>query len=134
MTLKRGNVPGNSIHWATSDFQLPNGRILEGQFTIFDPLSQVPNTRMLYECLDAKPGVGNFISVDPRCEGRVTLRASGYIYIDQRTNRNTAPIYRCFVPGNGDIFISIYSNCEGQRTQFILGYFIVNPGVSDCYY
>ncbi len=134
MLLKRGCVPGKALHWVTSDFQLPNGRILEGQFTIFDPLSQVPNTRMLYECLDAKFGVGNFISVDPRCEGRVTLRASGYIYIDQRTNSNTAPLYRCYIRSNGDHFISDKSNCEGQRTESILGYYIVNPGVSDCYY
>ena len=131
MTLKRG-CSSNGFHWATSDFQLPNGRIFEGQYAIFDPMSDVTNTRMLYECL--VPGrIGNFISVDPRCEGQVTLRASGYIYKDQSTNSNTAPLYRCWIH-KGDHFISVFSNCEGQRTEGVLGYYVVNTGVSDCYY
>ena len=133
MLLKRGNVPGNAIHWATSDFQLPKGRIFEGQYAIYDPMSQVANTRILYECLVSQR-MGNFISLDPLCEGQVTLRASGYIYNDQSTNSNTAPLYRCYIPGNGDHFISPSSNCEGQQTEGILCYYIVNPGVSDCYY
>jgi hypothetical protein len=133
VTLKRGYNGGYGVHWATSDFQLPNGQGFEGQFAIYDPMSQVANTRMLYECL-VLGQKGNFISLEPLCEGRVTLRASGFIYIDQSTNGNTAPLYRCYIPGNGDHFISPSSNCEGQQTEGILGYYIVNPGVSDCYY
>ena len=132
--MKRGYFGGYGVHWATSDFQLPNGRTFEGQYAIYDPMSQVANTRMLYECLNPNIGGGNFISVDPRCEGSVTLRASGYIYNDQSTNSNTAPLWRCYIPSNGDHFISTSSNCEGQLTEFILGYYIVNTGVSDCYY
>ena len=115
MTLKRGYNRGYGVHWATSDFQLPNGRTFEGQYAIYDPMSQVANTRMLYECLVLVPGQrGNFISLDSLCEGQVTLRASGYIYNDQSTNSNTAPLWRCYIPSNGDHFISTSSNCEGQ--------------------
>ncbi len=131
--MKRGNKRGYGVHWATSDFQLPNGQGFEGHFAIYDQMSKVANTHMLYECL-VSGQKGNFISVDSLCEGHVTLRASGYIYTDQSTNRNTAPLYRCYVTGNGDRFISPSSNCEGRQMDGFLGYYIVNPGVSDCYY
>ena len=132
--MKRGYNRGYGVHWVSTDFQVLylQGYVVEGQFAIFDPMSPVANTRMLYECF--VPGLrGNFLSPDPLCEGRVTLRASGYIYKDQSTNSNTAPLYRCWIR-KGDHFISVFSNCEGRQTEFILGYYIVNPGVSDCYY
>jgi hypothetical protein len=131
--LKRGVITGQAAHWATSDFDLPSGRTLEGQVAIYDVMSQVANTHLLYECLI--PGFkGNFISLDPNCEGQVTLRPSGYVYNDQSSKVKTAPIYRCFIPRFGDHFVSIDPKCEGQQTEFILGYYIVNPGVTDCYY
>ena len=108
------------------------GSVLISKCFIYRDMLLRANLRMLYECF--VPGLrGNFLSPDPLCEGRVTLRASGYIYKDQSTNSNTAPLYRCWIR-KGDHFISVFSNCEGRQTEFILGYYIVNPGVSDCYY
>ncbi len=114
VTLKRYSY---THHYVTIS-QSPIGYNFELSYYLF--VSQVPNTRPLYECITA---VANFISLDLTCEGKGTYqRTSGYIYIDQSTNTNTFALYRCFISSKNDYFISTDINCEGTTKQGLLGY------------
>jgi hypothetical protein len=101
-------------HWASTR-QLPGGFNTEASWRLLrDPAA---GTVPLYEC---KVGGHNLISTDIRCEGLMPLGPVGSIYTSQVAG--TVPLYRCYLVGNGDHFVSGQANCEGQRTEQLLGY------------
>lgn len=110
-TLTRGYHAGRG-HWASSRL-LPSGFVAENNWRLFrEPTA---GTVPLYEC---QVGAHNLLTKDAGCEGLRALGPVGYV----RTAPGTTPIYRCYLPGNGDHFISPDPNCEGQRTEQLLDY------------
>lgn len=116
VALKRGY--GRSMHWVTSR-QFPSGVKTEQTWHILrDP---APNTQLVFECrVGGANGSHTIISPSPDCENQFNMGPMGYVYKTQVAG--TSPIYRCFVPSNGDHFISPDPNCEGAKRESLVGY------------
>ena len=115
-TLVRGYDPSRG-HWASSRL-LPPGFRTEGTWHLYR--EEQPGTSMLYECSVGGAVGHNLLTHDPGCEGLQPLGPVGYI--STSATPGTIALYRCVVPSNGDHFISPRSDCEGQRTEQLLGY------------
>jgi hypothetical protein len=91
--------------------------------TVLGSLYEAPTgaaTQPLYSC---KLGSENwFVSQDPQCEGTLTLGLLGYAYPSAPTGVSSIPLYRCYVPGDGDHFLSADPACEGRTTEKLLGF------------
>jgi len=112
-TLTRGYTASRG-HWASSRI-LPSGFATERTWRLLrEPAA---DTVPLYEC---QVGGHNLLTREAGCEGLRPLGPVGYA----RTSPSpgSTPIYRCYIPGNGDHFISPDPNCEGQRTEQLLGH------------
>lgn len=77
------------------------------------------NRRALYSC---SIGSDEFTSTDANCEGQHVNRRLGYAYTSPPSGLSTRPVYRCMVNGSGEHFDSLVSNCEGHRSEGLLGY------------
>ncbi|WP_066361166.1 DUF5722 domain-containing protein [Herbidospora mongoliensis] len=112
--LTRGYHPSRG-HWASSRL-LPPGFTPEFTVRLVRDESS-PGTIPLYEC---QVGGHNLLTDDPGCEGLRPLGPVGGVYTEPAPGR--VPVYRCYIPGNGDHFIATRPDCEGQRTERLLGY------------
>ncbi len=88
---------------------------------------QRPGTLALYSCL---VGDHNLLTPDVSCEGGTLLNLGpvGYVYSPTLPQpQGTVPLYRCFVPANGDHFVSPSNTCEKTAalnivTEGLLGF------------
>jgi hypothetical protein len=101
-------------HWASTRLAPAGFRTEQTWYLWRDPR---PGTHMLYEC---RVGQHNLLTPDPGCEAQHPMGPVGYIH--DAAAPDTAPLYRCYVPGSGDHFVSADPACEGQRTERLLGY------------
>lgn len=101
-------------HWASSRL-LPPGFAAEQSWRLLR--NETSGTIPLFEC---QVGGHNLLTKDPGCEGLRALGPVGHIYTSPAAGRR--PLYRCYLPGNGDHFVSSDPACERQRTEQLLGY------------
>lgn len=74
--------------------------------------------RAIYGC---RAGPDRFLSRQSDCEGSTPLGLEGYAYDAPPPGEETAPVYRCLVPGT-DHFASRDPGCEGMTREDLLGY------------
>lgn len=78
-----------------------------------------PGRTALYGC---RVGASDYmLSPDPGCERQTALGLYGWVDND-RVDDDSVPLYRCWIPGNGTHMASNDAGCEGQTTEFRLGY------------
>lgn len=76
-----------------------------------------PDSTLLFECA---VGEHNLLTPGFDCEG---LRAMGPVgWINNLPVAGSVALYRCYIPTNGDHFISGDPACEGQTVERLLGY------------
>lgn len=59
------------------------------------------------------------------CEspGQTKLRTIGWVFSPALAQPpGTHAVYRCYLPGSDDHFVSIDPACEGAQTEFLVGY------------
>jgi hypothetical protein len=105
---------GSRGHWASSRL-LPPGFNTEGAWRLYRHAR--PDTRPLYEC---RVGSHNMLSLDFGCERQQPLGLVGHIHTAPQPG--SVALHRCLNVGNGDHFISTQANCEGHRTEGLLGH------------
>lgn len=113
--LTRGYHPTQG-HWASSRL-MPQNFTEEMSWKLLRESNPTEPTTMLYEC-----GIGThtFLSTDYACEGQEPRGPVGYALTNPRSDLTS--LYRCYIPVNGDHFISQNPACEGHRVEQLLGY------------
>nr|WP_269844683.1 LamG domain-containing protein [Actinophytocola xanthii] len=128
--LARYQGPYGDDHWTTFDGTTP-GYLLEGPQG-WVPLVSLPGTQPLFSCRD---DTDRFTSIDPGCEGKQLLSASGYVYTTPPPELLTLPLYRCLsaVGYDGAVqrFNSLSENCEGQTADRLLGHVLAAAPTPD---
>lgn len=120
-TLLRRGYHASKGHRASSRL-LPAGFTVENTWKLLhDPQ---PNTTLLFEC---QVGQHSLLTSAPNCENQRPLGPVGYIYNQPAAGR--VALYRCYIPTNGDHFVSPAANCEGMTTERLLGYALVSGAV-----
>lgn len=118
----------SGIHQETKVYPTDSGETVEGIFNFFPRRHTGADPNPIYRC-NATPGttygwekaVKDFPTRDANCEGKgAPISVLGYSL--PRGVRGAQAVYRCVTSGTGDHFLSWYSNCEGQRSEGLLGY------------
>ncbi len=111
-----------AAHFVTSG-PIPAGFHIEGSLGWLLPggyaPAGAPATATLYSC---HYNGGQFVSLDPGCEGNQYLATIGNLYASAPSGVPSKPVYRCMIPSNGDHFVSNQSDCEGTTNEGLLGY------------
>lgn len=115
-TLLRRGFHSQKGHRVSSRL-LPQGFKQESTWKLL--YDQQPDTTLLYECL---VGTHSLLTPDSNCEDLTPLGPVGFIYNQSAAGR--VALYRCYVPQNGDHFVSPRVDCEGMRRERLLGYAI----------
>jgi RHS repeat-associated protein len=102
----------------TASGPVPRSYRLEHLYGLPAP-DDAPNTRMLYTC---QWNSDTFTSTQIDCEGYRRLGEVGRVYVEPQPGLHLRPLYRCIVTASGEHFESVSSNCEGQTTEWLLGY------------
>ncbi len=89
---------------------------------------QAPETVAIEECISNwTGGTDHVITIDGTCSnsGYTRLRTLGWLYKENLPN--TVALYRCWSPTKyKSHFASTDINCEGETTEFILGYIMIS--------
>ncbi|MFI7150159.1 LamG-like jellyroll fold domain-containing protein [Nonomuraea sp. NPDC050022] len=113
--LSRYNNLATGRHIVTNG-PVPPSAHLEGSFGLLAGADE-PNTRMVYSCRNGE--VDYFLAHD--CGTYTNLGSVGRLYISPPAGVPAQRVYRCLIPGFGH-FASLDPGCEGQTTEFELGY------------
>lgn len=108
-----------TVHEVTTGWIDPNGG-----FNLEESLGHLqanPSEGANVPWYGCKVGTSNyFISLDVACEGALVLGKVGYGYAQEDAAQKRIPLYRCSTAK--DHFVSKDPNCEGQKTDMLLGY------------
>lgn len=116
-----GNSPDLNHHLVTTGYHDPNA--FHAESTVLGSLYEAPNGAANVPLYSCKQGSEDwFVSRDPACEGQLTEGLIGYAYPSAPAGVSSIPLYRCYVPSNGDHLISPDPACEGLTTEQLLGY------------
>ena len=107
-------------HWITTGAPPSGFTLEEGLGYLVSGESGAAGIAPLYGCMSSG---GQFLSLDPGCEGQTTLDVEGYIY--SSPSAASDPLYRC--RDGSDHFASFDPGCEGQVTEGLLGYTLQSP-------
>ncbi|MFH1463983.1 MAG: DUF5722 domain-containing protein [Pseudomonadota bacterium] len=111
--LTRSYSPSRG-HWASTRIA-PGGFSAESSWRLWR--AEQANTTLLFECA---VGDHNLLTPDPDCEG---LRSMGPVgWISDRQVAGSVALFRCYVPSNGDHFVSDDAGCEGLVVEQRLGW------------
>jgi len=117
LTLSAGSMDHASVPGGAAPYYH-----FERSLGVFAP-ADAENTRMLYTCRISGDDV--FTSMAEDCDGHERLGQLGQVYREPPEDRPTQAVYRCLFVSAGiysDHFDSTDPECEGARTEFLLGY------------
>ncbi|GLH95409.1 hypothetical protein Pa4123_06810 [Phytohabitans aurantiacus] len=107
------------VHYTTTGV-VPAGQRIEYVFGLLAQSAESGTVR-LSAC---SVGTDYFTSTRDDCEGQTVLDRLGWIYTSPPADKPSRPVYRCQVTATNLHFDSLSETCEGQRTEFRLGYVI----------
>ena len=120
--LRRQDVIYRAYNPSTRTHQVTTGPISPGYFHEFALGYALDrdggDRRAVFGCLHGATDF--FLSADAGCEGQRAVGAEGRLYTSPPAGENTVPVYRCATAV--DHFASNGADCEGQKTEALLGY------------
>lgn len=111
----------NDDTWATTTNTYTNYESVETVGYLFT--DQIPNSKPVYDCYIDFWDDHMLTIDDPTCGNATYLRRVGWI--STIPFDNSVQVYRCFDEARTNHFVSTDPNCEGQDTEWSMGYLAV---------